>query len=346
MSTTLHAHGVHETNVETSFVESPASILSFFISDLNAASSLRIKKKGGYRYIESDGLADHATGRFPNEHNPNKIAPQTHMFRMSLTPSVQRSPTFIGHAAFGVAINGVPFDPSTTEYWNDDRASPWNLDAINGGINLGLDQNNAHVQPNGAYHYHSIPVGLMERFDHYSKPVLLGYAADGFAIYGPYSYKDGNDMSSPLVNMFPSYRIKEGERSGAPGGKYDGTYTADYEEYPDGSYYYVITDTYPFIPRCWMGKADESFRKESVKPQGPGKIAPVEKGEDEVKKEQEERRNRLDTRRFGIPSRDSRVACSGRRSGSFCSYRNRSLQTVQGTCRSYGSYLGCVEIGR
>ena len=52
--------------------------------------------------------------------------------------------------SFGVALNGVPFDPGTAEYWENDRSSDWRYDALSGKINLGLDQNNAHVQPNGA----------------------------------------------------------------------------------------------------------------------------------------------------------------------------------------------------
>ncbi len=173
ISSSVYAHGVHETNFETSSAEKPSSFLDFFISDLNAKANVEIDERKGYIYIESDGLADHATGKFPNANNPNAIAEQKHKFRVKLKPRKGRSATKIEHAAFGVAINGVPFDPSTAEYWNNERGSKWNYDALNGGINLGLDQNNAHVQPNGAYHYHGIPAGLMERFDQYSKPVLL-----------------------------------------------------------------------------------------------------------------------------------------------------------------------------
>ncbi len=282
---------------------------------------------------------------------------------MSLTPSRGRSAKDIGHSSFGVAINGVPFDPSTAEYWNNDRSSKWNIDAINGGINLGLDQNNAHVQPNGAYHYHSIPVGLMERFDQYSKPVLLGYAADDFPVYGPYGYEDANDIASNLINLFSSYRIKECMRSGGPGGKYDGTYTLDYEyveglgdldkcngrtgiteEYPAGTYHYVITDTFPFIPRCWMGKADKSFKKR------PEKSASTKKGKekesDRSTTSKPSSRKQIDTRRFGVASRDPVSACAGRKSGSFCSYRGRDLETRQGTCRSNGASLICRGFGR
>ena len=36
-------------------------------------------------------------------------------------------------------------------------------EAMTGGINLGLDDNHAHVQSTGAYHYHALPTGLYER---------------------------------------------------------------------------------------------------------------------------------------------------------------------------------------
>jgi hypothetical protein len=31
-------------------------------------------------------------------------------------------------------------------------------------------------------------------------------------------------------------------------------------EYPNGTYYYVLTDEFPFIPRLWHGTHDPSFR--------------------------------------------------------------------------------------
>ncbi len=32
-------------------------------------------------------------------------------------------------------------------------------------------------------------------------------------------------------------------------------------EYPNGTYHYVLTDAFPFIPRCWMGNPDSSFMR-------------------------------------------------------------------------------------
>ena len=56
----------------------------------------------------------------------------------------------------------VVFDPNTAEYWNDDRRSGWMIEALSAVRLLGIDQNNAHVQPDGSYHYHALPNGLVK----------------------------------------------------------------------------------------------------------------------------------------------------------------------------------------
>ncbi|MEX0775370.1 MAG: YHYH protein [Phycisphaeraceae bacterium] len=248
-----------------------------------AKSHVTITTDKEFRYIKSDGLPDHDTGEFPNRGNPNKISKQEHSFRVPLKPKTGNKPTPIRHALFGVAVNGVVFDPGTAEFWRNDRQ--WNYEALSGKINLGLDDHHAHVQPTGAYHYHGLPTGLIKKLGGDAKMVLVGYAADGFPIYGPMTYADADDAKSELRKVKSSYRAKEGDRPSGPGGEYDGTFVADYEyvqglgdldecngrtgvtpEYPDGTYYYVLTEGFPFVPRMWRGEADASFQKRG----GPG----------------------------------------------------------------------------
>jgi hypothetical protein len=219
---------------------------------------------------------------------------------VTLTPKVNDKPTSIRHNLFGVALNGVPFDPGTAEFWNNDRRSIWNYEALTGAMDLGIDQNKAHVQPGGVYHYHGIPAGLVDILSKDANTprgaakrsmMLIGYAADGFPIYGPIAHAKAEDENSPLRAMKSSYKLKQGERPGGdrgPGGKHDGKFTADFEyvkgagdldecngrlgvtpEYPEGTYYYVLTDDFPFIPRYWRGTPDDSFMKRGG-PGGPG----------------------------------------------------------------------------
>ena len=253
-----------------------------------------LKEEGGWRILTSNGLANHATGAFPNANNPNEIAPQSYEFRMTLTPKVAAQAMPTHRAFFGVAVNGVPFEPGTAEFWQRDPRSGWVAEAKSGQVNLGLDEHDAHVQPNGAYHYHGLPKGLISELggEDGGKMLRLGWAADGFPIYASRGHQDPMDPTSPLVTMRTSYRLKAGQRPGGasgPGGNYDGYYTQDYEyveglgdldechgrfgvtpEHPKGVYHYYITDEFPYMSRFWKGEPDASFQKQGGGPPGGG----------------------------------------------------------------------------
>jgi hypothetical protein len=263
--------------------------------EAGTASTVTIAIRDGFRHVTANGLPDHPTGRFPSRGNPNAIRAQSYAFKVPLkpTPATDRSRAG-GRTLFGVALNGVVFDPGTAEFWRNDRRADWNYEAIGGPIDLGLDRNNAHVQPTGAYHYHGLPAGLVESLTRDAKAgrmTLVGWAADGYPVYATFGYADPRDPASGLKAMRPSYRLKDGARPAepdGPGGKYDGTFTRDYEyveglgdldacngregvtpEFPEGTYYYVLTEAFPQVPRQFHGVPDASFRKAGG-PGGPG----------------------------------------------------------------------------
>lgn len=243
-----------------------------------------ITVRDGFRLISANGLPNHETGRFPNRGNPNSIRPQRYDFKVPAEPQVAAQRAFVGGWLFGIGINGVPFDPLTAEFFRGDRSSPWRYEAISPTLSLGLDDSRAHVQPSGAYHYHGVPDGLVERLAGASRarPVLLGYAADGFPIYTADAYAADGAPTQPANKPYrSSYRLRAGARPvgpGSPGGNYDGTFTADFEyiagsgeldesngrtgptpEFPKGTYYYAITAEFPFVPRSFRGVPDASF---------------------------------------------------------------------------------------
>ncbi|MFM7209330.1 MAG: YHYH protein [Verrucomicrobiota bacterium] len=250
-----------------------------------ATPRVEIRTQAEYRLMLSNGLPNHETGRFPNRNNPNPIAEMSHIFRMPLRPRVAPRPTPTGFAWFGVALNGVPFEPGTQEFWKDDRESGWNYEAMGGSSDLGIDLSLAHVQPNGAYHYHGSPKALLPLLgDEGKEMVLIGWAADGFPIYGGRGNRDPADPKSGLKEMRPSYRLKAGLRPGepkGPGGRHDGNFTEDYEyvaglgdldecngrfgvtpEFPRGTYHYHATAAFPYVSRFWKGVADITFQKQ------------------------------------------------------------------------------------
>ncbi len=247
---------------------------------------------GDYRVIVSNGWPDHAPGHFPRRGNPNTASAQSHHFRVPLKPTEAAKPLRSDGWWWGVALNGVPFEPSTGETWRNDPRSGWRYEAATGFLDLGLDEHNAHVQPTGAYHYHALPTGAVERRGgDASKMLLIGWAADGYPVYTGRAHASAKDASSPLRAMKSSWRLKKGNRpaeaDGGPGGEYDGTFTQDFEyvrgsgdldecngrfgvtpEFPEGTYHYCITEEFPFLPRLWHGEPDETFRKQGPPPGG------------------------------------------------------------------------------
>ena len=135
--------------------------------------------------LRTHGLPNHPTGRFPEQGfgNPNYITEQVRSFYLPLNP--RESP---GHLAMtndnrngalpmgpiGVAVNGVvffnPFDMQQQE-----------------ALDL-MDRCCGHPAPNGQYHYHKYPICVNSPWadEGRAHSPLLGWAFDGFPVYGPY----------------------------------------------------------------------------------------------------------------------------------------------------------------
>lgn len=182
-----------------------------------------------------------------------------------------------------------PDTGSTTGEYNYE----WNIEAVKA---FGMNTQGAHLNAKGEYHYHSISTdyftktnGVNLGIDGTSFSPIVGYAADGYPVYYKYAYSNANDSNSSITSFDSGWQLKSGNRPGdgfsAPGGAYDdgdsddGYYIEDYEfiqsnteldecngrfgvtpDYPEGTYYYILTDSWPYIPRCFKGAhVDESF---------------------------------------------------------------------------------------
>lgn len=106
---------------------------------------------------------------------------------------------------------------------------------------------------------------------------LIGWASDGFPIYARYGYITASDASSGLKQITGSYRFVTTVSPSRPDvASYPlGSFAQDYEyvdgsgdldecngrtgvtpEFPEGTYHYCATDTYPFMPRCVKGEVE------------------------------------------------------------------------------------------
>ena len=206
----------------------------------------------------------------------------------------------------GPALPFVYANPNTNEYNWDWVFEPTNNQG-NQDNQVKLDCNSAHTSTAHGYHYHGEMFTYLEKeipgittATSSTEIVHIGWAADGF----PIVYKFGPDALGTMKALQPSYKLKEGERPGdgtdAPCGPYTGKYTNDYE-YEEGlgdldecngmqgnitvdtangqqtfNYFYVITSTFPQIPRCFVGSNNLSFdegRVDGTDNDGDGFIA-------------------------------------------------------------------------
>ena len=253
---------------------------SYQIHDVSTGCVIDVKVRSGVRVITANGLPNHSTGAFPNAHNPNTIRAQAYSYELPLNPTKSVKSTYNVPQPFGIALNGVIFDPYAAEWWQNNRSSGWQKNALSPNVNLGLDSSHAHVQPSGAYHYHGIPNGLVATLDARKHSPLIGWAGDGFPIYLNRGYKSAKDAKSGVKTLKSGWVCKQGTRPSGPGGTYDGTYEEDYRydssvgdldkangrfqvtpEYPNGTYCYVLTTAYPVIPRRFVAPIANSFAK-------------------------------------------------------------------------------------
>src|SRR5438309_1853117 len=103
-------------------------------------SEFREEVTADTRVLISNGMPGHAVGDFPNGHDPVPIRPQRHRFEVPLKPTVAETSTALNMWNFGVAVNGVVFDPSGP-FWDRDRRSGWQFEVLSpaAAVALGID---------------------------------------------------------------------------------------------------------------------------------------------------------------------------------------------------------------
>jgi hypothetical protein len=233
--------------------------------------------------LTANGLPDHDVGIFPNTNNPNTISSQSVSATYTLSPASTSTSSNTGMAATGYLLNGVKIDAGTAGSCNDSGSScslignvgNWSIEALGQtSFSFGTDSSNAHVQPNGAYHYHGMPEGFIAKLGKGMAMTLVGWAADGFPIYARYGYTRATDATSAIKVITSSYQLKSTPDTNRPSTSLYamGTFKQDYEyvaglgdldecngrtgvtpEFPNGIYHYFATDTYPFLQRCVKG---------------------------------------------------------------------------------------------
>ncbi len=237
----------------------------YTISDSTYGTEVAVTISWDTRTITSNALANHEVGTFPNKANPNTISEQDKRWELDLTPTYTWNATW-AHDSW-VAYNGVKYQLETAERLECASGEVYRIEAQQTVIDvIGLDFNNAHVQPTWEYHYHWVSDLLMETLE-WDDVVHVWYATDGFPLF-----------YSKQWSYTPSYQLVGDTRTGTnciyrdseipvEGTTPDGTYDRDWEfvawlwnldscngAYVDDQYGYFITEDFPFGPRCMNGE--------------------------------------------------------------------------------------------
>jgi YHYH protein len=136
--------------------------------------------KGTRLILSSNGLPKHTTGVYPVQtsddayrvdRNPNRISSHDVSLTLSTNPQYHSSPSCVG-GQVGIMTSGVAlFDAVDGE----------NRDAVAHEVQ---DSCSGHPEITGVYHYHGLPACIdTGKANQQSK--LIGWALDGFPIYGP-----------------------------------------------------------------------------------------------------------------------------------------------------------------
>ena len=272
------------------------------IDDSVLANVQSVDYSNDWVYVTATGIPAYITGPF-QDGNPSLAENQNAIYKFPLVPAENEgTATETTAGNIGVFVNGVSlFDYKDGVAWNPSTNSlcggpgnppcgppgtvlDWNRDAIPAEM-AGFDCNKAHPAM-GNYHHHQNPSAfnldlmvLSDICDTYpadglyvidtnAHSPLIGFAYDGFPIYGAYAYAN-IDGTGGIVRIQSSYEVTGAtSRTNGPdvdATYFDGYFREDYQfvshaesyyldehngrfaetpEYPSGTYaYYATVDT-------------------------------------------------------------------------------------------------------
>ena len=208
------------------------------IQDNDSANVQTVLYSGTWSYIRTKGVPAYITGPFLDG-NPSTTTSQNAIFKFPLNPTRNTgtaTPTSGGN--IGIFINGVAlFDYRDGVSWKNSTNSicggpvmppcmgdgVWNRDAIVAEKG-GFDCSKGHPAM-GNYHHHQNPSAFnldlsvistvcnlytadaLYRIDSTVHSPLIGFAYDGFPIYGAYGYRN-IDGTGGIVRMKSSYSLR------------------------------------------------------------------------------------------------------------------------------------------
>lgn len=213
-------------------------------------SEINVSVSGDKRIIIGNGLPDHATGNFPvsrsddayeYDRNPGTISPYNVLLTFDVNPKIAAEPSCVPMGMIGFALSGAALF-NALDGRGDDAAAHEIMDLCSG-----------HPQQQGQYHYHDLSDCLV---DTNSGPNghsdLLGYALDGFGIYG--------------INEVAGVTLTSADLDACHGHTGEVIWDGKLTEI----YHYHYSEDYPYTVGCFVGDINASAQSASATPQNGG----------------------------------------------------------------------------
>ena len=188
-----------------------------------------ITVSGDQRNFVGNDLPDHPTGTYPIaasddayavDRNPNSIQAQTVSFSVPANPTVAEQPTCVG-GEVGIMLSGVVI------------FSAFDAEGRDAVAHEVQDTCDGHPQLSGFYHYHSLSDCFEDTVSGHS--ALMGYAFDGFGIYGYYG-EDSREVTNADLDACHGH-----------------THVVEWDGQLVEMYHYHATREFPYVVGCFKG---------------------------------------------------------------------------------------------
>lgn len=194
-------------------------------------SSFTISIQGDQRVFTGNDLPDHATGNFPVDpgddayavdRNPNSIREQSITLSLPVTPTAAAQPNCVG-GEIGIMLSGVVI------------FSAFDAEGRDAVAHEVQDNCDGHPQVSGFYHYHNLS-DCIEDTAASGHSSLVGYAFDGYGIYGYYG-EDGAEVENEDLDVCHGH-----------------THTVAWDGQMVEMYHYHATHEFPYVVGCFHGE--------------------------------------------------------------------------------------------
>ena len=230
--------------VITSWLQNNTTTGTYYVNGNSTAQSngilvncQQVQYSSGSVYVSTKGIPAYPVGPFTGDGNQNNAGNQNAIFKFPLNPTVNTgSPTIVNMGNAAIYINGVAhfsfgdgvsWKSSTNAFAGGPLGGQgdnvWNRDAIK-YEKLGFDCSKGH--PAGTnYHHHQNPSAFdkdlivisticnlydadgLYTINTAQHSPLIGFAYDGFPIYGAYAYAN-TDGTGGIVRMKSGYQLR------------------------------------------------------------------------------------------------------------------------------------------